>query len=109
MTTMIERVARKLCHIRGYEPDQLEPGDDPYQNNVSLIDGRMPNGDAAHFMWRQFVTPAHELLSEMRNPPAELVMRADELIEESFNKTNDLAGPAWRCIIDGMIAEGTGV
>jgi len=100
MTTMIERVARKLCWIRGYEPDQLEPGDDPYGNDTSLIDGRMPNGDPAHFMWRQFVKPARELFAEMREP-TEAMCEAAPFVYDQV-----LPSDTWRAMIDAAITEG---
>jgi hypothetical protein len=52
----IEKVARALCASVGYDPDQLEPGD------RFGIDGRMPNGDPAHKMWRSYADRAEVLI-----------------------------------------------
>ena len=54
--TNIEKVAREFCRLSGIDPDQLEPG------NIYGVDGHLPNGDPAHFMWRQFVEKAKPMI-----------------------------------------------
>jgi hypothetical protein len=46
---IVKQIARVLCEDRGYDPDQLEPG------NVPCVDGVCPNGDPGHYMWREFM------------------------------------------------------
>lgn len=57
----IEQVARVLCRQSGLDPDKLEPGDLPQ------IDGRLRNGDPAHFMWRDFQDRAAEIVALFSN------------------------------------------
>lgn len=57
----IEKIARALCLLRGYNPEQLEPGNAPYDGIFEVIDTTLPNGDSAHFLWRNFVNDAIKL------------------------------------------------
>jgi len=60
--TMVEAVARKLCQLKGYDPDDLEPGSTPYGTEEEIIDGEVKGGPA-FFMWRQYVSDAQQILS----------------------------------------------
>lgn len=51
---MRERIARALCEADGCDPDHLEPGDDPYQNDEPVIDGRNRKGEPCHLFWRRY-------------------------------------------------------
>lgn len=51
---MREKLARALCEADGHDPDQLEPGDDPYMNNTEFIDGYNRKGEPCHFFWRHY-------------------------------------------------------
>ena len=50
-------VARIIARQRAYDPDYLEPGDLP------RIDGHKPNGDPAHYIWREFIKDAKEIIN----------------------------------------------
>jgi hypothetical protein len=59
----IEAAARTLCESRGYDPDQLEPGNLPYRgSDEEVIDGRLPNGDPGFFYWRAYVDDASAVI-----------------------------------------------
>lgn len=62
----VERVARAICLQHGHEPDALEPGDDPYMNNTSIIDGANRKGEPCHLFWRQYVGAAHAAIGAAR-------------------------------------------
>ncbi len=53
-----ETLARALCEADGYDPDRLEPGDDPYQEQDGFpspcIDGHNRKGEPCHFFWRRY-------------------------------------------------------
>lgn len=99
--SMIERVARALCIQRGREPDQLESGDDPRQNDTSVIDGHMPNGDAAHFSWREFENDARAIITVMRSFTEEMDLRLRNLDElDRICMIYSPAEEAWQWAID---------
>lgn len=56
-------MARALCEEAGYDPDGLEPGDDPYMNNQPVDDGRNAKGYICHFNWRRYVRKADSVLA----------------------------------------------
>jgi len=61
-----ERLARVLCKLAGYKPDQLEPGDCPTGVDAEALavpDGRNAGGDFCHFLWRQFVKRADAIIA----------------------------------------------
>lgn len=60
--TLVEEVARHLCEVNGGDPIALEPGDDPYGDNSSIVDGKMPNGEPAHFRWREWHLAAERVI-----------------------------------------------
>jgi hypothetical protein len=55
----IEGVARLLCQQRGYDDDQLEPGDG------YGVDAILPNTDPAHYLWRAFVEDATQIVEHL--------------------------------------------
>lgn len=57
----IEELARVLCEADGRDPDELEPGDDPYMNNTPVDDGRNRKGEICHFYWRKYVNDTQAL------------------------------------------------
>lgn len=79
---MIERVARALCKSAGNDPDALEPGNDPYHDNTSVIDGRKRNGDPAHFLWRQYVGNARAAIEAIREPIVDALKPFADCAEE---------------------------
>jgi hypothetical protein len=74
---MREKLARAICEADGCDPDYLEPGDDPYQNNEPVIDGRNAKGYPCHFFWRRydriFTDP---VLDTLREPTPEMIAAA---------------------------------
>lgn len=56
MNSVINGVARILCKQSGYDPDYLEPGD------IYGVDGVNKNGDECHFMWKEYVRDAKEIV-----------------------------------------------
>ena len=52
-----EKLARKLCELAGGDPDYLEPGD------ALGVDGVKPNGDKAHFFWREWLEDADAIIA----------------------------------------------
>jgi len=64
---MVQRVARVLCMQARRDPDALEAGD------VYGIDGRKPNGDPAHYNWREYVGDATEIILSMARPNGRMV------------------------------------
>jgi hypothetical protein len=52
----IEQVARIICISRLYDPDQLEPGYNHWN------DGKCPNGEQGHFMWREYTALAKKII-----------------------------------------------
>jgi len=54
-----EALAKVLSAQHGCPPDNLEPGD------AYGVDGRMPNGDPAHFNWRRFLWRSDEALKAL--------------------------------------------
>ena len=59
-----EVIARAMCRQAGYDPDSLEPGDDPYCNNQSVVDATV-RGEPHHYRWRGFVVKADAALSAL--------------------------------------------
>ena len=57
MPDRIQAVAQELARQGGYDPEQLEPGD------VHGVDGTLPNGDPAHFMWRKYIKGARSVIA----------------------------------------------
>ena len=57
----MKALARLLARQYGRDPDSLEAGDLPQ------IDGNLPNGDPAHFSWREFTDKANEIIQLMEN------------------------------------------
>lgn len=53
--TQTEQLARLLCEQRGHDPDRLEPGD-AYGVDETV------KGEPCHYMWRQFVEDAEEII-----------------------------------------------
>jgi len=45
-----------LRHDNGHDAERLEPGDLP------TVDGTLPNGDKAHFRWRDFMGLAEDIV-----------------------------------------------
>lgn len=66
---MIEAVARAICEADGYDPDYLEPGDDPYQEREGMpspcIDGYNRKDEPCHFFWRQYDLRAKAVIAAM--------------------------------------------
>ncbi len=54
---LTEAVARLLCEQINHDPDDLEPGD------AYGVDHVLPNGDPAHYLWRQHVDDAREVIA----------------------------------------------
>ena len=59
----IERYARALCAANGFDPEYLEPGDDPYGDNNSVIDGSNSKDEPCHFFWRRYDRRARAVLA----------------------------------------------
>lgn len=64
---LIEKVARALCENEGRDPDYLEPGDDPYMNNTTCIDGYNRKGEPCHFFWRHYDRDARAAIAIVLN------------------------------------------
>jgi len=52
----VEIIARIICKERGYNPDEMEPGDLPITDRI------LANGDPAHFLWRNFTPLARKII-----------------------------------------------
>jgi hypothetical protein len=63
---MIEKAARALCVASGRDPDKLEPGD--CVGTWEGEDGVMPNGDVAHWIWRESVDKARMVIEAFLDP-----------------------------------------
>lgn len=50
------KIAKIICEDRGYNPNDLEPG------NLPTTDGICPNGDQGHYRWRDFVPLAKKII-----------------------------------------------
>jgi hypothetical protein len=50
----IEAMARAICEASGFDPEDLEPGDDAYRDNSCVFDAFLPNGERAFRMWRLY-------------------------------------------------------
>ena len=54
----VGRAARAICEADGYDPEYLEPGDDPYQGEPGYpspcIDGYNRKDEPCHFIWRRY-------------------------------------------------------
>lgn len=57
----VERVARLLCEFARRNPDELEPGNTPYDDETEVIDGRL-NERPAFYAWRLFVSRAKKIV-----------------------------------------------
>lgn len=84
-TELVEAMARAACIADGYDPEQLEPGDDPYMNGTPVDDGRNRKGEICHFYWRRYVDRVEPLLPflDQAHRAGELAMR--ERVEEAAN------------------------
>lgn len=60
---LVEAVAWIICSRR-HDPEYLEPGD------AYGVDAILENGDPAHFMWRQFVEDAEEIVTLVKDHEA---------------------------------------
>lgn len=60
MDSAIEKVARIICKSTGNNPDYLEPGD------RWDIDDYCANGDPGHFMWREYIYTAKQVIKTIR-------------------------------------------
>ena len=65
----IERCARALCAANGFDPEYLEPGDDPYGDNNSVIDGSNSKDEPCHFFWRHYDRQARAVLAAIATGP----------------------------------------
>jgi hypothetical protein len=103
MSAMVERIARKLCTQAGYDPDSLEPGNDPYGNNVSTIDGHNAKGDPCHFRWRGFEKRALEVIATMREPTKAMALA---LLECARHQSVDpgMLADCWYRMMDATLA-----
>ena len=54
----VGRAARAICEADGYDPEYLEPGDDPYQGEPGYpspcIDGYNRRDEPCQFIWRRY-------------------------------------------------------
>lgn len=57
---LTKRIAFLLCEDRGYLPLALEPGDIP------KVDKYLPNGDPAHYMYRELMPLAKKIVAEIK-------------------------------------------
>jgi hypothetical protein len=88
--TLIELGARALCKERGYDPDQLEPGDLP------CVDGRNAKGEPCHFLWRDFAPRALLVLKAIREPTQTML--------DAAWKADDYVGAEWTVMLDAELA-----
>ena len=54
---IVKKVAKMICEDRGHDPAYLEPGDG------YGVDAVLANGDPAHFLWRQHVEVAAQIVA----------------------------------------------
>jgi hypothetical protein len=90
--SMIERVARAICRANGRDPDRLEPGDAPG------IDGQLPNGDPAHFVWKHYMDEARAAIEAMRSPTRDVLTAFVDADVDTF-----VAGVRWEAAIDAAL------
>lgn len=67
-----ERVARAICAKSGYNPDDLEPGDDAYMDNGGVWDKEV-RGQKCHHMWRYYVQHADAAIAIVLVEAAQIV------------------------------------
>lgn len=100
MSEMIERIARALCEADGYDPNHLEPGDDPYMNNTTVIDGRNRKNEPCHFFWRHYDQKARATLHAMREPTKEM----EDAGRHEMESPPCLPKFVWRGMIDEALS-----
>lgn len=104
MMSPIERAARALCERSGVaNPDDLEPGNDPYSDDTEIIDGYLPNGDPGFFVWRLYVEDVRAVLLAIREP--------SEGMEEAAGNRDTIGyepppSVVWRAMIDVILENG---
>jgi hypothetical protein len=76
-----EEIARALCEADGYDPDHLEPGDDPYQGEPGwpspCIDGYNRKDEPCYFFWRHYDRKYADAILE--NPTIKTALRFTDL------------------------------
>jgi hypothetical protein len=88
--SMIERVARAICRANGRDPDRLEPGDAPG------IDGQLPNGDPAHFVWKHYMDEARAAIEALREPTDDMIYVGEGYCDFMLPSTHDNSGEGRR-------------
>lgn len=58
----IEAAARALCVRYHLDPDALEPGNTPYNDETEVIDGESRSGESAFLVWRLYACDALTVL-----------------------------------------------
>ena len=99
----LKSVARTLCIHARRDPDSLEPGNAPYDTDEEAVDGTLPNGDPAHYSWREFVPRAKEILisinlTGLRDEIADELQRVQDELESQIKTQQDTLKMTW-CLV----------
>lgn len=61
-----EKLARFLCQLDSHNPDDLEPGNAPYDDDIEIIDGTVKGGPA-FYLWRSYVNQAKAITNFLKD------------------------------------------